>query len=1375
MPTGRKFTLGEQCPLTRFTQSKVVHVKQPENVSTERLSNTSQKPLTSYFRLQPAFQSKESMSPKRQLFLLTDNMAKENIHAPTPTRSDDQILPFNAWVPIRMSNCVLDIQKKQRNLIFQISFWNTLSQEAKTGAYRFQLDEDWFTLDANLLRQALEITLIDQAQQFVSPPSGDAIMDFVNELGYPEEIHFVSRMAVNNLYQPWRAILLMINQSNHLLFGKKARLESPLNLAEDDYRLGTLKFVPKGEKDEVFGMQVPKELITDNIMNAPYYNAYMEMVAKHNRKTAAEERGNMKSGSKADQSKKPATAKQPNPVLSKPSKPAPANKPKVAQEKPSDPSPAKQPKKSVVRKVRKRKNHLQLIDEEELAQPQPDPELSVDDFELHIEQAIQMSLKSFQAPGQAPVGGVTIRECVAEATRQLLMVEDKGKGIATDEQAALSLLDLHKPKKKSTIDQYILQRHTAVTKDASTRPSMQPEDDTSTNIVRDNPSPTDVETEADTDITTSTANTEILYAEDAQDPSKTRESRPPPGHEHMDEDQARPNPRQSHVALAGPNPEPVHEDFITTVCPKVNESLKHTTEEHVHLDNPLSSSGTLSSMKNLDDTFTFDDHFLNDKPIEEEPGKATMETKAESMATVPIHQASTSVPPLSTPIIDHSPPKQVSSSLQEPFITATTEATITTLSLLPPPPPQSIEVINLVSRILAVEKRSIDLEQKILNQDKTINALGSRVYALENHDLYSKFDKQVNEVVKEAVHDALQEPEHEALYKALEASIDLDYREEFFADKVKSRKRHHDDQDPPPLPPKDSDRSKKKRHESDSSGSHQPQGQQSSSWQISNTREAPAQKSSSSSKQKQTSPSVQPINEDIPILDDVNISDLEDTSSAHLTKITTKVDWFKPVPEEDTPASPEPDWVIPLNDLPKAENNSADALAKTYKDPDENKLLSKTRDMGSFIKWYCRRIGKKKLTKADLEGPAYMTVKLFHTNNISLQFQMEECHMLLIDKIDLVNPEGHRIVPDVTNSLPLGGPPGQVTIQPHFFFNKDLDYLVSGDKERRNALSISKLKVAHYLDFRLEELVLSLWIESECHYDISAAYGITHWCFKQKEFYIQRHNAPSNCHAVRSHMQILSVTSLKTSESYGYTYLREIVLRRADYNEYKILEADFKNLHPNDFEDLYLLHLQGKLNHLPRFDKVHLFNAINMWIRDIIIRLHVGDLQLGIESYQTNLNLTQPDWDASDFLFKEDYTIVSKPRSIIYRDRNDQKMMMRLNEVHKFSDGTLTRVLEKLDHMVKDFKLFEYNRGMKNMIWSEDDKRRSEESIEENERRLKIRRIFRSLESFVGGRIRDIDYRLISRTEVSEYKDGKVRYDKRRKGENKGNKGNSAD
>ncbi|GJR88862.1 hypothetical protein Tco_0212873 [Tanacetum coccineum] len=90
-----------------------------------------------------------------------------------------------------------------------------------------------------------------------------------------------------------------------------------------------------------------------------------------------------------------------------------------------------------------------------------------------------------------------------------------------------------------------------------------------------------------------------------------------------------------------------------------------------------------------------------------------------------------------------------------------------------------------------------------------------------------------------------------------------------------------------------------------------------------------------------------------------------------------------------------------------------------------------------------------------------------------------------------------------------------------------------------------------------------------------------------------------------------------------------------------------------------------KLNHLPKTDKTSLHTAVNMWNR-------VGDLQLGIESYQTKINLERPNWDAADYYFKEDYTTVPKPRTIVYRDRNDQRKLMKLNELHKFSDETLT-------------------------------------------------------------------------------------------------------
>nr|GEU90506.1 retrovirus-related Pol polyprotein from transposon TNT 1-94 [Tanacetum cinerariifolium] len=1021
------------------------------------------------------------------------------------------------------------------------------------------------SLDTNLLREALEITPIDQAHRFVSPPSGDAIMDFVNQLGYLWEIHFVSRMAVNNLYQPWRAILPMINQCltsktsgfdrprypvlqmlwgiitrtnidyDELMWeefvqaiqtflvdkanlgsptkkGKKTkphvipysrftnliiyylgrrhnihqRSGNPLDRAEDYISLGNLKFIPKGEIDEVFGMKIPKELITDNIMNAPYYNACLEMVAKHERGiTTAKEGGE----------------------------------------------------------------------------------------EYDLERVIQMSLESFRAQGQAHVGSVAIRKPIAEATRPLLVVEGKQKAIATKEQAARSLLALHTPKRRSTTDQFILQRRTPATKEASIGPSSQPQDDTFANIVHETPSHADAETGTDTEKVISEGDTEILNIGWIR-PGKTPESQTPPN-DKMDEDQAGSYPGKSHVALAGPNPEPMHDDFVATVYPKVHKSLKFLADEQVILEDPPSSSGTLSYIKNLDDTYTFREQFFNDKSTDDEHGKQNVDAKVVSMTL-----------------------------------------------------------------------------------DNATQNLGFRVFTLELWDLPHKINQIVNEVVKEAVYIDLQAPLRDHFRELPEADIkEILHQRMFKSGSYKSlpehdmsRKRRHDDQDPPSLPP-DLDLSKKKIHDSDTSRSKQPLALQSSAWKASDTREDP----SSSSKQQSAPHSEQPV-EDVPIPND-------------------------------------------------AENNWADALAKSYKDPEENKLMSKTGDMESFIKWFCKRIGKKKLSKSDLEDLAFKVVKAFHENNISLQFQMKECHRLLTDQIDLVNPEDHRLVPDVSKSLPQGGPPGQITIQPQFFFNKDLEYLISGDTAKTASLSISKLKAINYPDFSLEELVQSLWIENERDYNISAAYCITHWWFKRKDFYITRHNASSDHKAIKSHIQILCVISIKTFERYDYAFLREIVIRSANYNEYKISKADFKHLHSNDFKDLYLVHLQGKLNHLPGSDKVYLYNAINLWIRNIVIRQRVGDLQLGIKSYQTKLNLTKPRWDASDFLFKEDYTIISKPRT-----------------------------------------LYQYNPSIEYKIWSEDDKRRSEEFMEVIERRLEIRRIFQSLERFIGGKLRDVDYRTLNIT-----------------------------
>ncbi|GKA47103.1 hypothetical protein Tco_0739986 [Tanacetum coccineum] len=85
--------------------------------------------------------------------------------------------------------------------------------------------------------------------------------------------------------------------------------------------------------------------------------------------------------------------------------------------------------------------------------------------------------------------------------------------------------------------------------------------------------------------------------------------------------------------------------------------------------------------------------------------------------------------------------------------------------------------------------------------------------------------------------------------------------------------------------------------------------------------------------------------------------------------------------------------------------------------------------------------------------------------------------------------------------------------------------------------------------------------------------------------------------------------------------------------------------------------------------------AVNMWIRNVVNRFVWGELT-ALEKkmlIQTKITLNVK-LEAVDYYFKEDYTIVPKPRAVVYRDRNDQRKLMRLNELHKFSDRTLTRV-----------------------------------------------------------------------------------------------------
>ncbi|GKC44030.1 hypothetical protein Tco_1061752 [Tanacetum coccineum] len=193
------------------------------------------------------------------------------------------------------------------------------------------------------------------------------------------------------------------------------------------------------------------------------------------------------------------------------------------------------------------------------------------------------------------------------------------------------------------------------------------------------------------------------------------------------------------------------------------------------------------------------------------------------------------------------------------------------------------------------------------------------------------------------------------------------------------------------------------------------------------------------------------------------VSDDKDIRSRHIPRVNLDQDWFKPLSKDERPATPEPAWSIPSSSLSVPIHNWASAIASSYVPTPENSLLLQTSDIGVFIDWFCKKQGITELTPEHLEGPAYEVVKAFHPDVIHLQFQMEECHKLLTNQVD-----DKLLRYNVSRPLPLGGPPGQVTIQTEFFFNKDLDYLRFGSKGDRIAVSITKMKVAYYPNVGLE-------------------------------------------------------------------------------------------------------------------------------------------------------------------------------------------------------------------------------------------------------------------------------------------------------------------
>nr|GEX67263.1 copia protein [Tanacetum cinerariifolium] len=485
----------------------------------------------------------KALPRERFKFLLSrlDTMADVNVNAPAdqaptttpPTHTDDQIPPHIRWVPIGKNNCYLDVEKSQSNPIYKIAFWDTVRYDKTVECYKCQLDEQWFDLTKDTLRYALQITPVNNNKAFSSPPSSDALINFVNDLGYPKVVRNLSNVMTNDMLQPWRALTTIINlcltgktsgferprdlvlqilwgvvnrahidyaeriweeftQSIHTFIEEKINLaqhthrkkkatlivipsirftkliiyylqrkhkfhprpDSPLHLPNEEPVIGYLKFSAKGTKQEVFGMPIPGNLITADIQGEPYYQEYLEKVAKHQRYLAGEQRSDPDSPAlkpaKATKKYKPLAPKaDPRPPVIKPAssqqskpKPAPAKskgkKRKLVTETSDNPSLARRSKPGLVTKRRKPTSSLRLVDES-VAEGIPEKEPRFDDEEADVQRALEESLKSIYDAPRGPLPPVVIREPESGKYQPLPEVQEKGNEKVTDEQVQENL------------------------------------------------------------------------------------------------------------------------------------------------------------------------------------------------------------------------------------------------------------------------------------------------------------------------------------------------------------------------------------------------------------------------------------------------------------------------------------------------------------------------------------------------------------------------------------------------------------------------------------------------------------------------------------------------------------------------------------------------------------------------------------------------------------------------------------------------------------------------------------------------------------------------------------------------------------------------
>ncbi|GKB48841.1 hypothetical protein Tco_0899594 [Tanacetum coccineum] len=289
----------------------------------------------------------------------------------------------------------------------------------------------------------------------------------------------------------------------------------------------------------------------------------------------------------------------------------------------------------------------------------------------------------------------------------------------------------------------------------------------------------------------------------------------------------------------------------------------------------------------------------------------------------------------------------------------------------------------------------------------------------------------------------------------------------------------------------------------------------------------------------------------------------------------------------------------------------------------------------------------KLLSPKLLSRPTSKLMKGTCKSLVELEYFFEEVYKATTEKLDWNNPEGQQYPHDLRKPLPLiPNSRGRQVIPFDHFINNDLAYLCGGVLSRTYATSVMKTKAADYGHIKwIEELVPNtIWSQISVNYDKYALWGISYWGRKRQQFFRFAANR-EYAQDVYYRRRIISVTKLQIVKLHGYKHLDWITVCRDDDKLYTFKEGDFKRLRLQDIEDMLIFLVQGKL---------------------------------------TNLNVEE---HLAFNVSLEAYSAYSNPRGFIYQNKDKKNKLMRIDELHKFSNGILNDVRTALDDRLKGIRM----------------------------------------------------------------------------------------